>query len=1164
LALWRGPDYDPYLFKYGDGFGPAYDNWDKDSIQACECDASYFGPDCSLSMCPKGDDPLTINQNYRRIRLRLSTRFGKIHSGDLGLQFQGTKVYIALVGSSSSRCTAELSYRGKFGQVICSYTRTTNKLFFYDLTFVNWPVTPKDNNLYNNDGNPSIYDFYCDTSLTNYAKCDFYDLESENIREYATCSNRGTCNFNTGVCDCLDGFGGPACSNMTNLYFTGSDALPGLEVSVQPSNFSSSVLYLQSLKSAARDFNLISAYASNAEVFAVRGDGHVVVQTLFTPGGQTISGNGLYISTGGMTVNNDPVLIYSEKEGSSALLEITSAYEGVQPNSFCAMTLTSKALNENNHYLLAGIARNNRIRFLLRADGAVFIRNGGLHVTGGTTVGSGGVNVQDGGVTIGGQGIKLVSGGLTVGSAAANFWSSTKVLSGGFQVLNGGVTVAAGGLRLQAGGARVFSGGLDVTGGVSVNGGLAVTEGITIQSSGLVVTGGLTVANTGLVVTSGGLTVSLNAGSGLRVANGGLTIDNSGMMITAGGMTVSSGSATINGDMTVQNDVQVNGDLNIAGTATIQTLSVDGGATVVSSGLNIVTGGLTVNFNGMNIVGDSSIASSLQVTSTMTVLGDVTFGSHTYVTGGLSVTGTGPTPSLIDGGLTVADGMSVANGGIVVTDGISSPDGVMSGGGLTVTSGPFLVGNTGVTVSGTFNALAGLSVNNGLDIGGGATVSSGLVVDSGSFSVTAASLEAAASGMTVGVVVSASSGLTVANGFDVFGGFTVSGGLTVTAGGTDITDLVTLRTGLLVSGGGTVGGGLRVTGGITVGGGATMASGLEVDNGLDVTGGMTVDTGAVIGSGLIVTGGATVSSVLTANSGITADSGSTIGGVLAVTGGATVSGVLTANSGLTVSNGAAIGGGMTVNNGMTIPNGASFSGGLNGVGGITVTTDGVNIANGLTVTDDAQISADMTVMGDVHVTGSIFYGGGGGGSISDQRLKKRIEPIFGALQKVSKLRGVYFHWNITAMEAKGLTLDAREQFQRQVGVLAQDVQDVLPELVRMQSKKPINGTSSMHFNNVNKQDTDSDTSMGAQMETEDESQYLTVDYMYLTPLLIEAIHDLNANRLIMDTDIQQLQEENAMMEQLVTSLELDNEQLEHTIQSLQQDLVKIFNKLRNR
>ncbi len=34
-----------------EGYGYYYSNWDKESVTLCNCDDTYFGPDCSLSKC---------------------------------------------------------------------------------------------------------------------------------------------------------------------------------------------------------------------------------------------------------------------------------------------------------------------------------------------------------------------------------------------------------------------------------------------------------------------------------------------------------------------------------------------------------------------------------------------------------------------------------------------------------------------------------------------------------------------------------------------------------------------------------------------------------------------------------------------------------------------------------------------------------------------------------------------------------------------------------------------------------------------------------------------------------------------------------------------------------------------------------------------------------
>ena len=44
--MYEGADSTPGVA--GDGHGPVYTNWDKDSSAGCKCDSGYFGADCSL------------------------------------------------------------------------------------------------------------------------------------------------------------------------------------------------------------------------------------------------------------------------------------------------------------------------------------------------------------------------------------------------------------------------------------------------------------------------------------------------------------------------------------------------------------------------------------------------------------------------------------------------------------------------------------------------------------------------------------------------------------------------------------------------------------------------------------------------------------------------------------------------------------------------------------------------------------------------------------------------------------------------------------------------------------------------------------------------------------------------------------------------------------
>ena len=91
---------------------------------------------------------------------------------------------------------------------------------------------------------------------------------------------------------------------------------------------------------------------------------------------------------------------------------------------------------------------------------------------------------------------------------------------------------------------------------------------------------------------------------------------------------------------------------------------------------------------------------------------------------------------------------------------------------------------------------------------------------------------------------------------------------------------------------------------------------------------------------------------------------------------------------------------------------------------------------------------------------------------SDLRLKTKIEPIESSLDKVLKLRGVSFEWE------KG-----GRKGERDIGVIAQEVEEVFPEIVR-EKELP--------------------------MVSDDGKEYKVVDYEKLTAVLIESVKELKS------------------------------------------------------
>jgi hypothetical protein len=104
---------------------------------------------------------------------------------------------------------------------------------------------------------------------------------------------------------------------------------------------------------------------------------------------------------------------------------------------------------------------------------------------------------------------------------------------------------------------------------------------------------------------------------------------------------------------------------------------------------------------------------------------------------------------------------------------------------------------------------------------------------------------------------------------------------------------------------------------------------------------------------------------------------------------------------------------------------------------------------------------DATFGGAIWAAGNIT-------AYSDAKLKENIETIDSALEKTLKLRGVYY------------TLIRDESKTRKLGVIAQEVQEVIPEVVMLHQ------------------------------DQEDEEGTLSVDYGNMVGLLIEAIKELEA------------------------------------------------------
>jgi len=150
--------------------------------------------------------------------------------------------------------------------------------------------------------------------------------------------------------------------------------------------------------------------------------------------------------------------------------------------------------------------------------------------------------------------------------------------------------------------------------------------------------------------------------------------------------------------------------------------------------------------------------------------------------------------------------------------------------------------------------------------------------------------------------------------------------------------------------------------------------------------------------------------------------------------------------------------------------------------GVTVSGTQVSIGQAVATSSNVQFNslgvgtAGSATAGEIRATNSItsFY--------SDERLKENITEIDNAIEKVMSLRGVTYNANQLA-ESFGYT-----NKDEQVGVIAQDVEKVLPQIV-----KPA------PFDIISLQE-------GIEISRSGEN-YKTVQYEKLVPLLIQAIKE---------------------------------------------------------
>ncbi|MFN0203106.1 MAG: tail fiber domain-containing protein [Bacteroidia bacterium] len=143
--------------------------------------------------------------------------------------------------------------------------------------------------------------------------------------------------------------------------------------------------------------------------------------------------------------------------------------------------------------------------------------------------------------------------------------------------------------------------------------------------------------------------------------------------------------------------------------------------------------------------------------------------------------------------------------------------------------------------------------------------------------------------------------------------------------------------------------------------------------------------------------------------------------------------------------------------------------------------------NTMSPTEQLEVTGNVRVNGNICYTGSI-------GACSDMRYKKNLSPLSSQiLTNIMNITPYYYEWKQAEFPERGF--DDRKQ----IGFMAQEMEQQFPEIVNTDGKG-----------------------------------YKSIDYSKATPILWQAVKELNQNQVQLTSDMQQL---NAEMEAMKAELE---------------------------
>lgn len=209
-----------------------YTSWDASKIQACVCDPYYEGTDCSLRQCPVGDNILTISQVNTKQQIvfndftvdtagEFTVTYTDLYGGEWTTRpitkSSGVDINEALIVAAlkalPNQVIQDISATQAVAKTIVVEFTSDHNSGAQNLLKINYigcsraGCTPKYSGL-KWITPPTDADKAFSFTVTNMAGT---------LKESAICSEHGTCDTDTGLCNCFSGYYDEDCSKQTVL-----------------------------------------------------------------------------------------------------------------------------------------------------------------------------------------------------------------------------------------------------------------------------------------------------------------------------------------------------------------------------------------------------------------------------------------------------------------------------------------------------------------------------------------------------------------------------------------------------------------------------------------------------------------------------------------------------------------------------------------------------------------------------------------------------------------------------------------------------------------------------------------------------------------------------------------------------------------------------------